>query len=300
MSGFTKSPWIIHYDASSCNGCDIEVLACLTPIFDVERLGVVNTGNPKHADIFLVTGAVNEQSRDVIRNIYNQMPEPKVVVAVGTCAASGGIFRECYNISGGVDSVIPVDVYVPGCATRPEAIVDGVVQALGVLEQKRLDMKAAPQNTDQTLYLRAEKSDAPGILGLQKTAGQCEAEIYNHDNLPALQQTLEELQNDFDRATYIKAVMNDKIIGSVRGQARDDTAYVSGVVVHPYYQHHKIGRRLMEEIEKAFPNAKRFEAFTGRPNVRGLQLLGQTGYSEFKTEPFTPAITWVYVQKDRK
>jgi ech hydrogenase subunit C len=300
MSGFSKSPWIIHYDASSCNGCDIEVLACLTPIFDVERLGVVNTGNPKHADIFLVTGAVNEQSREVIRNIYNQMPEPKVVVAVGTCAASGGIFRECYNISGGVDSVIPVDVYVPGCAARPEAIVDGVVQALGVLEQKHRDMKAAPQNTDQILYLRAEKSDAPGILDLQKTAGQCEAEIYNDDNLPALQQTLEELQNDFDRATYIKAVINDKIIGSARGQARDDTALVSGVVVHPYYQRQEIGRRLVDEIEKAFPNAKRFEAFTGRPNTRGLQLLGQAGYQEFKTEPFTPAITWVYLQKDRK
>src|SRR4051812_39530403 len=96
MSSFSKSPWIIHYDASSCNGCDIETLACLTPLFDVERLGVVNTGNPKHADIFLVTGAVNEQSRDVICNIYHQLPEPKVVVAVGTCASSGGIFRECY------------------------------------------------------------------------------------------------------------------------------------------------------------------------------------------------------------
>jgi ech hydrogenase subunit C len=300
MSGFTKSPWIIHYDASSCNGCDIEVLACLTPIFDVERLGVVNTGNPKHADIFLVTGAVNEQSRDVIRNIYNQMPEPKVVVAVGICAASGGIFRECYNISGGVDSVIPVDVYVPGCAARPEAIVDGVVKALGVLEQKHKDMQAAPKNTDQTLYLRADKSDAAGILDLQKIAGQCEAEIYNNDNLPALQQTLEELQNDFDRATYVKAVINDKIIGSVRGQTRDDTALVSGVVVHPYYQRQDIGRRLVDEIEKVFPNAKRFESFTGRPNTRGLQLLGQAGYQEFKTEPFTPAITWVYLQKERK
>jgi ech hydrogenase subunit C len=80
---------------------------------------------------------VNEQSKDVIRNIYDQMPEPKVVVAVGICAASGGIFRECYNISGGVDSIIPVDVYVPGCAARPEAIIDGVVQALGVLEKKQ-------------------------------------------------------------------------------------------------------------------------------------------------------------------
>ncbi|HVT72140.1 MAG TPA: NADH-quinone oxidoreductase subunit NuoB [Lacunisphaera sp.] len=137
MPGLTKSPWVIHYDASSCNGCDIEVLACLAPGFDVERLGVINTGNPKHADIFLVTGAVNEQCREVIRTIYDQMPEPKVVVAVGICAATGGIFRECYNVAGGVDSVIPVDVYVPGCAARPEAIIDGVVQALAVLEKKQ-------------------------------------------------------------------------------------------------------------------------------------------------------------------
>ena len=150
MSGISKSPWIIHYDASSCNGCDIEVLACLTPVFDVERLGVVNTGNPKHADIFLVTGAVNEQSQNVIRNLYNQMPDPKVVVAVGICAATGGIFRECYNISGGVDSIIPVDVYVPGCAARPEAIIDGVVQALGVLEKKRAAMDVAAANLNKS------------------------------------------------------------------------------------------------------------------------------------------------------
>jgi ech hydrogenase subunit C len=147
MSSFSKSPWIIHYDASSCNGCDIETLACLTPLFDVERLGVVNTGNPKHADIFLVTGAVNAQSQAVIRNIYQQLPQPKVVIAIGTCAASGGIFRECYNVAGGVDTVIPVDVYVPGCAARPEAIIDGVVQALAVLEQKRQSMSAHPVET---------------------------------------------------------------------------------------------------------------------------------------------------------
>ena len=83
MRGLKQSPWILHYDASSCNGCDIETLACLTPLFDVERLGVINTGNPKHADIFLVTGAVNEQSKAVIQNLYRQLPEPKVVVAVG-------------------------------------------------------------------------------------------------------------------------------------------------------------------------------------------------------------------------
>ncbi len=144
MSYVTKSPWIIHYDGSSCNGCDIEVLACLTPTYDVERFGIINTGNPKHADIFLITGSVNEQSINVVKQIYDQMPEPKVVVAVGICATSGGIFRECYNVLGGVDMAIPVDVYVPGCAARPEAIIDGVVKGLGILAEKRAAMDKNP------------------------------------------------------------------------------------------------------------------------------------------------------------
>ena len=137
MSFVSKSPWLIHYDAASCNGCDIEVLACLTPLYDVERFGIINTGNPRHADIFVVTGSVNEQAEGVIKQIYDQMVEPKVVVAVGICACSGGIFHDCYNVRGGVDKVIPVDVYVPGCAARPQAIIDGVVKGLAVLEEKR-------------------------------------------------------------------------------------------------------------------------------------------------------------------
>jgi ech hydrogenase subunit C len=301
MSGFSKSPWIIHYDASSCNGCDIEVLACLTPVFDVERLGVINTGNPKHADIFLVTGAVNEQSRDVICNIYHQLPEPKVVVAVGACAASGGIFRECYNISGGVDSIIPVDVYVPGCAARPEAIIDGVVQALGVLERKQKEMTAIANSLDKALYVRAEKNDAPEILALQKIAYRSEAEIYGDDSLPPLQQTLEELQQEFERPqeVVLKAVVNGKIIGSVRGQAVDGAAKVGRLVVHPYFLRRGIGVRLMAEIEKAFPDAKRFEVFTGEKSQRNLSLYRKLGYQPFKTEPGTPAVTLVYLQKER-
>jgi len=141
VSSIQKSPWILHYDGSSCNGCDIEVLACLTPRFDVERFGMINTGNPKHADVFLITGSVNTQNKEVIKNLYEQMGDPKVVVAVGACALSGHFFAECYNTLGGVDQVIPVDVYVPGCAARPEAIIDGVVQALGILEEKRKKMK---------------------------------------------------------------------------------------------------------------------------------------------------------------
>jgi ech hydrogenase subunit C len=323
MIGFKESPWIVHYDASSCNGCDIETLACLTPLFDVERLGVVNTGNPKHADIFMVTGAVNEQSKDVIRNIYGQMPEPKVVVAIGACAATGGVFRECYNISGGVDSVIPVDVYVPGCAARPEAIIDGVVQALAVLQQRHNDRRAAGDSVDQVLYQSAEKSDASQILALQKAAYQSEAGIYGDEGLPALQQTLAELEDEFDRrpnreasylgargpqqdprkdpdhVVFLKAIVNGKIIGAVRGYAVDDTAYLSRVIVHPYFQGRGIGRRLTEEIEKAFPGVKRFEIFTGHRSERNLRQFHKLGYKEFKTEPFTAAITWVYLQKER-
>lgn len=141
MAAFNKSPWIIHYDGSSCNGCDIEVLASLSPVYDAERFGVINTGNPKHADILIITGAVNDKNSEVIKQIYDQMPNPKPVMAVGICACSGGIFKECYNIIGGVNNILPVDVYVPGCAARPESIIDGIIQAVGILEKKYKEMK---------------------------------------------------------------------------------------------------------------------------------------------------------------
>ena len=145
MSYISKSPWVIHYDGSSCNGCDIEGLAALTPLYDAERFGVVNTGNPKHADIFLVTGSVNERNKAVVKEIYEQMVEPKVVVACGICACTAGIFKDCYNVLGGVDSVIPVDVYAPGCAIRPEAIIDAVVEGIGILEQKRAALESGKE-----------------------------------------------------------------------------------------------------------------------------------------------------------
>lgn len=131
-----KSPWLLHFDCGSCNGCDIETLACLTPVYDVERFGIINIGNPKQADILLVTGTVNYRNAKVIKTLYEQMPEPKVVVAIGSCALSGGIFKECQNVLGGVDKVIPVDVYVPGCAAKPEAIIDGVVLGLQKFMEK--------------------------------------------------------------------------------------------------------------------------------------------------------------------
>ena len=126
----------MHFDCGSCNGCDIEVLACLTPLYDVERFGIINVGNPKHADVLLVTGTVNYRNQKVLKNIYDQMPEPKAVIAIGACGNTGGVFREAYNVVGGIDKVIPVDVYVPGCPAKPEAIIDGVVAGLAKFAAK--------------------------------------------------------------------------------------------------------------------------------------------------------------------
>ena len=132
-----KSPWLLHFDCGSCNGCDIEILACLTPVYDVERFGIVHVGNPFHADLLLTSGTVNHRNKKVLANLYSQMPSPKIVVAIGACGLSGGVFREAYNVVGGIDKVIPVDVYVPGCPPKPEAIIDGVVLGLGKLQASR-------------------------------------------------------------------------------------------------------------------------------------------------------------------
>lgn len=129
-----NSPWMIHYNSGSCNGCDIEILATLTPRYDLERLGVKLQGSPRHADILICTGPVTLQSKERLQRIYEQMPEPKYVVAIGSCAISGGVFQGCYNVVGHVDELIPVDIYVPGCPPRPEAIIDGLVKLLHSLQ----------------------------------------------------------------------------------------------------------------------------------------------------------------------
>lgn len=129
-----KSPWIIHFNSGACNACDIEVLAALTPRYDVERFGMLLKGSPRHADVLVCSGPVTLQQRERIITIYQQMPEPKFVIAVGTCACSAGVFDGCYCVEGGIDTAIPVDMYVPGCPVKPEAIIDGVVKLLKGIE----------------------------------------------------------------------------------------------------------------------------------------------------------------------
>ncbi|MDR1727000.1 MAG: NADH-quinone oxidoreductase subunit B family protein [Acidobacteriota bacterium] len=129
-----KSPWVIHFNTGACNACDIEIVASITPKFDLERFGVQLKGTPRHADVLLCSGPVTRQIESRLKRVYEQMSNPKFVVAIGTCACSGGVFNGCYNVKGGIDTVIPVSAYIPGCPVRPEAIIDGVVKLLGSLK----------------------------------------------------------------------------------------------------------------------------------------------------------------------
>jgi Ni,Fe-hydrogenase III small subunit len=128
-----KSPWIYCANAGSCNGCDIEIAACLTPRYDAEQVGVLRQGSPKHADILLVTGPLTLRMREPLREIYAQVPGPKAVVAVGSCPASGNVFAGSPTVMGALSNVMPVDIYVPGCPPRPQAILQGCIQAARLL-----------------------------------------------------------------------------------------------------------------------------------------------------------------------
>lgn len=132
-----KSPWMIVFNSGACNGCDIEIIATLTPRFDMERFGMLMTGSPRHADILMVTGPVTLKQAPRLRRIWEQMPEPKYVIAMGPCGANGGPFRGLYHVVGGVDKVIPVDIYIAGCPPRPDEIIDGVAACMKLVKEGR-------------------------------------------------------------------------------------------------------------------------------------------------------------------
>jgi NADH-quinone oxidoreductase B subunit len=130
-----RSPWITVYNSGACNACDIEIIACLMPRFDIERFGILVEGSPRHADIMIVTGNVTLKQASRLRRVWEQMPEPKYVIAVGACGAAGGVFRGLYHVMEDVNRVIPVDVYVAGCPPRPDEIINAVVTCLNLLKE---------------------------------------------------------------------------------------------------------------------------------------------------------------------
>ena len=131
-----RSLWVYHANTGACNGCDIEVINVLTPYYDAERFGIKLVGSPRHADVLLVSGPVTRQVLDATKRLYEAVPSPKLVFAIGSCACGGGIWYDTYNIIGGTNKVLPVDFYIPGCPPRPEAILYGVAVALGLAPKK--------------------------------------------------------------------------------------------------------------------------------------------------------------------
>lgn len=132
-----RSLHVRQVDAGSCNGCELEIAATTNPLFDLERFGIHFVASPRHADVLLVTGPVTRNMEIALQRTYDAAPEPRVVVAVGACGCSGGLFGEgTYASVGGVDLVLPVDVYIPGCPPRPQAILNGLLVAMGVREAR--------------------------------------------------------------------------------------------------------------------------------------------------------------------
>ncbi len=136
QKAFSKSLWVYHVNVGACNGCDIEVIDVLTPYYDAERFGIKLVASPRHADVLLVCGPVTRQVVPAVKRLYDAVPDPKLVIAIGSCAVGGGIWFDSYNIVGGVDAILPVDYHIPGCPPRPEAILHGIAVALGLAEKQ--------------------------------------------------------------------------------------------------------------------------------------------------------------------
>ena len=137
LNALLKSPWVFHLSTGSCNNCDIEILDCLTPRFDIERFGMLLAGSVRHADVLLVTGSGNRKSMKRVKELYDGVPKPCLVVAIGECSLSRGMFIDSYNCPVPIDHIIPVDVYIPGCPPKPEAIIAGVVKLIGKVKNKK-------------------------------------------------------------------------------------------------------------------------------------------------------------------
>ncbi|ALV23755.1 hydrogenase-4, component I [Campylobacter iguaniorum] len=136
LKNIKRSFSVFRIDCGGCNGCEIEIYAALSPLWDPERFGFKLVANPRHADILLVTGPITRQMYYPLLRAYEATPDPKIVVAFGACGASGGIFHDSYAVWGGADKVIPVDVFIPGCPPHPASIIYGLATGVGLIEQK--------------------------------------------------------------------------------------------------------------------------------------------------------------------
>ncbi|KFX06646.1 hydrogenase [Pectobacterium betavasculorum] len=136
LKDIQRSAYVYRVDCGGCNGCEIEIFAAITPLFDAERFGIKVVASPRHADVLLFTGAVTRAMRVPAQRAYESAPDPKICISYGACGCGGGIFHDLYCVWGGSESIVPIDVWIPGCPPTPAATIHGFAVALGLLEQK--------------------------------------------------------------------------------------------------------------------------------------------------------------------
>ena len=151
-----RSAYVYRVDCGGCNGCEIEIFAAITPLFDAERFGIKVVPSPRHADILLFTGAVTRAMRVPALRAYEAAPDPKICISYGACGCSGGIFHDLYCVWGGSDTIVPIDVWIPGCPPTPAATIYGFAVALGLLDQKLKGVNHQQQKNEKASLLLPE------------------------------------------------------------------------------------------------------------------------------------------------
>ena len=222
LNDIKRSVYIYRCDCGGCNGCEIEIFASITPIFDVERFGIKNTPSPRHADILVYTGAVTRAMRMPALRAYDGAPDPKLVVAYGACGCTGGIFHDNYCVWGGADKLFPVDVYIPGCPPTPPQTIYGFAMALGLLGQKLHHTDIVEEPGGQ-VALRYEDVPYKVRTALERDARLYSGYRYGRDLADEFLQALEGAQGSvLAAANGLVGAQSDPRKAEVFGKLRDD------------------------------------------------------------------------------